>query len=182
MAKISDESVRARTGKDWETWFSVLDESGAAEMNHREIVAILREKHGVAPWWQQAVAVGYEQARGLRKKHEAPDGFQVSASRTIDASVEAAYHAWVSDRERLDWLPDDHLIVSAENRNKSLRGTWAGGASRIDVYFIPREPNRVQITVNHSRLEDSGTAERMKAYWRTALDRLQTRLEGHAAE
>ena len=146
-------------------------------MTHKEIVAFLKN-HEVAPWWQQSITVAYEKARGLRVQHETPEGFQVSASRTVSAPVEAAYHAWVSDRERLDWLPEDRLIITTRNRNKSVRGTWARGPSRIDVYFYPRESGRTQVSVNHTRLPDAAAAESMKAYWRVAMDRLQAHLEG----
>ena len=34
------------------------------------------------------IAVTYEQACGLRDKHEKPQGFEISVSRTIDAPIE----------------------------------------------------------------------------------------------
>lgn len=177
MAQITDEAIRARTGKDWRSWFEILDRAGAAEMNHKEIVALLRDNHDLSPWWQQSVTVEYEKARGLRQKHEKSDGYQIGASRTMNVPVQAAYHAWASDRERLDWLPQDHLIITTKNREKTIRGTWAGGPTRLDVYFTPRETNRVQVTVNHSKLPDSKAAEDMKVFWRITLARLQEYLE-----
>jgi hypothetical protein len=69
---MSDEAVEAKTGKTWSRWFKHLDAAGARKMTHQEIVAHLRDKHDVRPWWQQMVAVTYEQARGLREIHEKP--------------------------------------------------------------------------------------------------------------
>lgn len=73
--RMSDEAVQAKTGKNWEAWFKILDKAGAQKMNHKEIVAYLNQKHYVGPWWQQMVTVAYEQARGLREKHETATGY-----------------------------------------------------------------------------------------------------------
>ena len=177
MAEISDEVVRARTGKQWQEWFALLDEAGAADLSHKEIVALLREQHQVAAWWQQSITVAYEKARGLREKYETPDGYQISTSRTMAVDVATAYRAW-ADRARLAWLPEDRLIITTKNRDKSIRGTWAGGPSRLEVYFDIRPNGKTQISVNHTRLADAGAAAEMKQFWAQALTRLRTQLEG----
>ena len=78
----------ARTGKDWAGWFRVLDRGGAKRMDHKQIVAHLRAHHDLSPWWQQSVAVAYEQARGLRDVHEKAGGYEIGRSKTIAASLE----------------------------------------------------------------------------------------------
>lgn len=103
---MSDEAVKAKTGKDWAAWFKILDQAGARKMGHQEIVAVLSDKHGVGPWWQQMVTVTYEKARGLRAKHEKPAGYEISVSRTIAAPVNKIYHAWQDEKERAKWLPE----------------------------------------------------------------------------
>jgi hypothetical protein len=50
-ARMSDESVCAKTGKTWAEWFSVLDRAGAAALKHGEIAAYLRGEHRLADWW-----------------------------------------------------------------------------------------------------------------------------------
>lgn len=57
---VSDEAVKARTGKDWAEWFRILDQAGAQQMHHKQIVACLAGQHQVEPWWQQMVAVTYD--------------------------------------------------------------------------------------------------------------------------
>jgi hypothetical protein len=32
---MSDAAVKARTGKDWPTWFRLLDRAGAARLEHK---------------------------------------------------------------------------------------------------------------------------------------------------
>src|SRR2546426_8019727 len=92
--RMSDAAVKAKTGKTWPEWFKILDKAGAKKMGHQEIVAVLSQQHGVGPWWQQMVTVTYEQARGLRAKHETPAGYQISVSRTVAASITKVYKAW----------------------------------------------------------------------------------------
>jgi hypothetical protein len=94
VAGISDEAVRAKTGKSWSEWFAVLDSAGAADMNHPAIAKYLYHELGVSDWWSQMVTVGYEQARGRRRVHETARGFQISRSKTIEVSAARAFRAW----------------------------------------------------------------------------------------
>ena len=170
--QISDEAVRSKTGKDWSEWFDILDAAGAAAMSHKEIVAYLNQEHGVGPWWQQMVAVSYEQARGLRDRHEMPGGYQISRSKTIAAPVSALYDAWQDEATRQSWLGDAPLTIRKATENKTLRITWDDETS-VDVSFYPKGEHKTQVTVQHSKLADVSAAEQMKAYWAEKLAGLQ---------
>jgi hypothetical protein len=63
---VTDESVRSHTGKSWDEWFALLDEYGVEERGHSIAVKHLVEHFGLSPEWAQAVAIRYEDARGLR--------------------------------------------------------------------------------------------------------------------
>jgi hypothetical protein len=39
---------------------------------HTESAKHLREKHGLGPWWAQAVVIRYERENGLRRSAKAP--------------------------------------------------------------------------------------------------------------
>ena len=65
--RISDDAVRARTGKAWAHWFGVLDRFGLKEKGHTLAARHLREKHELSDWWAQAVTIRYEWERGLRR-------------------------------------------------------------------------------------------------------------------
>ena len=84
---MSDAAVKARTGKDWAGWFATLDRGGAAALDHKGIVALLSDSHGVTAWWRQMVAVEYERARGLRARHQTASGYSVAVSRTLATSL-----------------------------------------------------------------------------------------------
>ena len=81
----SDDVIRQRTGRGWEEWFELIDEAGLADRPHREIARWVAELQGVVPlaWGAQAVTVSYERARGGRAVGQHPDGFAISASKTM---------------------------------------------------------------------------------------------------
>ena len=173
---ISDEAVRASTGKGWQEWFNILDEAGATGMSHKEIVAILSEQHQVGSWWQQMVTVAYEQARGLREKYETPQGYQVSRSKTIQAPAARAFTAWADKNLRWIWLPGAEIAIRKMTPDKSLRITWQDG-SRVDVGLYPKGPDKCQVAISHNQLSDAEQVEQMKRFWGEALDRLKDLLE-----
>ncbi len=173
VTRTSDAAVRAKTGKSWPEWFAILDAVGGMRMNHKELVAHLRERYELDGWWQQNVAVAYEQERGLREKHQMPDGYQISVSKTIAASAATLHAAWTDQELRRRWLPDAEVTLRKETPGKSLRLNWGDGATRLDVAFYSKGPNKTQVTVQHNRLVDGEAAERMKRYWAEALQRLK---------
>jgi uncharacterized protein YndB with AHSA1/START domain len=176
--QVSDEAVQAKTGKDWASWLAVLDSAGAQQMSHKEIAAFLHEQHQIDPWWQQMVTVTYEQARGLRQKHQRPDGYQVSASKTLPVPLELLFRAWADPEQRSLWLPEAGLTVRKLTENKSLRLTWSDEASRVDVNLYPKGEGKSQVSLQHSRISNAEEAEQLKAYWKAALERLSQFLSG----
>jgi len=171
--RMSDEAVKAKTGKTWKEWFAILDKFGAKKMNHQEIVRYLHTKQAVGPWWQQMVTVTYEQARGLREKHQKPGGFEISVSRTINIGLTKLYKSFVTEKARRAWLPEDGLTIRTAIPNKSLRMTWSDGKSSLEVSFISKSLEKSQVVVQHSKLPDANASAKMKTYWGKALDRLR---------
>ena|SRR5258708_7237674 len=175
--RMSDESVRAKTGKTWKEWFAVLDKAGAVKMTHQEIVKLLHSSHGVGPWWQQMVTVTYEQQRGLRKVHEKPTGYQITVSRTVSAPLAKLYKQFANEKLRAQWLGEEGLVVRKATANKSLRVTWKDGKTSLEIGFYAKGDNKSQVALQHSKLPDARTAAKMKTYWGQALDRLRALLE-----
>lgn len=175
--RMSDEAVEAKTGKKWDQWFAILDKAGAKEMSHKDIVKFLNSKHDVGPWWQQMVTVTYEQARGLRQKHENSAGYEISVSRTVKVPLANLYKAVANETSRRTWLSDDGLVVRKATANKSLRVTWKDGKTSLEINFYPKGDGKSQVVVQHSKLPDAKAAAKMKTFWGQALDRLREVLE-----
>jgi hypothetical protein len=177
VAGIGDAAVERATGKTWSQWFSILDRAGAKKMAHRDIARHIHEAYAeVNGWWSQMITVGYEQARGMRDKHQKTDGFAVSRSRTMSAPVERAYAQWADARRRRTWLPDASLRMRTATENKSMRLTWLDNSTLVQVHFYGKGPAKCQVVVQHERLPDAKTAERFKTYWAERLDALQSRI------
>lgn len=173
--KISDESVKARTGRDWESWFKLLDAEGAAELDHKAIVALLTKQYQVGPWWRQMVANTYEKSRGLRADYETQHGaYQISRSRTVQAPASRVYQAWHAAPSREAWLGKTKFEVRSAKQNVQLRLAWKRPASRVEISFVPKPQGKTQVVVQHTHLADAEAAETMKDFWTGALDRLQT--------
>ncbi|HEY9421380.1 MAG TPA: DUF4287 domain-containing protein [Thermoanaerobaculia bacterium] len=174
--RMSDAAVQAKTGKTWDEWFALLDAAGARSMTHREIAAHLGKEHGVGPWWRQMVTVSYEQARGIREKHQTSSGWQASANRTFNVPVSRLFEAWCDEEQRRLWLPVAAMTIRKATPDKSLRITWGDG-SNVDVNLYPKGDAKSQVSIEHGKLPGAEAVAESKGYWKQALDRLHTLLK-----
>jgi hypothetical protein len=174
-AGVSTDAVARRTGKTWDDWFEVLDTAGAATLDQRGIIAILAQKHGIGPWWQQMIAVGYESLRGASEKPPAADGFHINSSCTLDAPLPRVFRLWNDAGERARWLADDRFVVRGATADKLIRARWGKGTSHVAVSFAEKS-GRTEVSVEHHQIESRGAAEQMKAYWAKKLGLLDQAL------
>jgi len=174
----SEEVIRRRTGRGWSEWFDTLDEWGAAERPHKEIARWLREERGVDGWGAQSVTVSYERARGLRAVGEHPEGFSVTAQKTVAVPIDRLYNAFVDESLRARWLPDSELRERTATKPKLARFDWGDGETRVIVGFIAKGEAKSTVALEHARLPDAEKASRMKAFWRDRVAVLKEVLEG----
>lgn len=174
---MSDEAIRHRTGRRWEAWFDLLDEWGAAERPHREVARWVAQEHEIDGWGAQAVTVSYERARGLRAVGERPDGFTITATKTVAVPVDRLYQAFVDESQRERWLPEGELRERTASMPKSARFDWADGRTRVNVGFTAKGEAKSAAALSHERLADAEEAERMKAFWREPVAALKEVLE-----
>ena len=168
--------------------------AGAAEWDHKAIVAYLAAEHAgsTTAWWRQSLAVGYEQARGKRAVGETADaGFQVGVQRTLDTlgrrGVGAPHLAAraLARRRRPDRAssPGERYEAPAA----AERCAWPGPATRLRLTWQPKDwaaPATLQLTVHESRpgktvlgahlekLPDAEAREEMRSHWRATLERI----------
>ena len=175
----SDEAIRGRTGRGWEEWFDLIDDWGAPERSHREIARWVAEQQGVDPlaWNAQAVAHSYERARGLRAVGEHPDGFRVTAQKTVAVAVDRLYDAFLDEALRARWLPEADLRVRTASAPRSARFDWGDGDTRVNVIFVAKGETKSTAALQHERLADAQEAERMKSFWRARVAALKEVLE-----
>jgi hypothetical protein len=177
--RTSVEALRRATGRDWDEWFGLLDEWGAAAREHGEIAAWLAAAHGLDSWWCQTITVAYERARRLRAPGSDRDGlFTVSVSKTVAVPVERLFEAFVDAELRGRWLPGGRLRERTSRPARTARFDWEDGATRVSVGFTAKGEARSRVELTHERLPDAEAAEKAKPYWRERMDALKELLEG----
>ncbi|HVL54363.1 MAG TPA: hypothetical protein VM344_08905, partial [Vitreimonas sp.] len=128
-------------------------------------------------WWAQSITVDYERARGMRARHQTRGGFSISASRTVAASPEQLLEAVTSETVRLRWLPDAPLSQRPTRAANTARFDWSDPPSRVVVTVAPKGADRATIFVQHERLPDEESADRLKQAWREWLAALKSVLQ-----
>lgn len=198
IAGISDEAVEKATGEPWAHWLEVLDAAEGTDLDHKERVAHLKESGVESPWWQQQLAVGYEQARNLREVGETADtGFQLGAQRTLNIPQSdlwalltegEARDIWLGETDSFDTEPGTQF-ETADGTSGEIRTVSAG--ERIRLTWQPEgrdEPTTLQLTVScprndeskttlrihHEKLADAAERDAMREHWQSVLDQLET--------
>jgi hypothetical protein len=173
LAGMRDEIVKEKTGCTWERWVYALDRLGADKLSHREIAALVHDTYKVGPWWTQTVAVGYERIKGLRARGQQRDGsYEASKSRTFNVPVTTLFEAWKDGRTRKRWMDGTKTKVRSATAPKSMRLDWGDGGSIVVVGFISKGPAKSSVAIEHARLPDKETADRIKEYWSERFDAL----------
>ncbi len=173
---VSDAAALAKTGKSWAQWFSQLDQAGAVGWDHKTIARHLADSYPLGGWWSQMIAVTYEQARGLRDKHEKSDGYSIQRERTVAVPVEEAWEALKS----LKWFPEakkSDIRRVREDRRLLLYLNWPDGTDVL-IGVNPKGDGKCALGVQQSKLPDRAAAERAKQYWAKRLEELRKQLEG----
>jgi len=171
LAGMSDEAVRAKTGRGWAEWVEALDLIDAIQMSHRDIAAHVRRQHQLSNWWAQTVTVGYERIRGLREIGQRRDGtYEANRSKTVAVPIAKLYRAFSHKPTRQRWLPAD-LKIRTSRREKSMRIDWADGTP-VEAHFTRKGASKSQVSVQHRKLSSKSAADRMKEYWGERLAQL----------
>jgi hypothetical protein len=179
----SEERLREQTGRGWEEWFDLLDSWGAESLGHTEIARRVGELPGVPGWYAQAVTMSFERARGLRAvgQRTGREGFVAGVSKTIAASAEDVFAAFVDPSQRAGWLPD---IVPSERTvakpSRTARYDVGDGPTRLMVTVDAKGPKKATLVVEESRLAGAEQREVRKDFWRQAVATFKMELETQA--
>lgn len=178
VAGMSDAAIKSKTGCGWEKWVKALDYHGAETMSHRDIAELVHTKYKVPGWWTQTVTVGYERIKGLRARGQRRDGsYEASKSRTFDVPVAKLFHAWATPAKRTKWLDAPGVKTRTATPPKSIRLAWSDGGI-VAAWFTAKGKSKSSVAVQHAKLPDKQTADRLKTYWSERLDALGVELRG----
>jgi hypothetical protein len=168
-------------------------------MPHKQIAEYLYEKHGLSRWWSQVVTVVYEQKPGLREKHQKSDGsYVICVSKVLPVSINTLHEFWSDGNRRNQWLTHENyntvtITISKTTMNKSMHIVWNEikkkittnnsrdnhnnknkYKTRVDVNFYDKDTSKSQVVVvvQHSKLSNLNEVEKMRSYWKKAVERL----------
>jgi hypothetical protein len=147
---MSDDALEKATGRPWGGWFELLDEAGATGWKHPAIAAWLHDEHGVPAWWCQMVAVGFEQARGMRQPGQRADGtFDVSASKSLPLDQQAALDAVITAVSAALGTPPHR-----QSRNvKFITARWELGEREFLLATAsPASGGKTSVSLTHQRM------------------------------
>ena len=198
LERISARTVREATGRDWAAWLEELYAAGAADWEHKQIVAHLERGHPeLSGWWRQSVAVGYERARGRRVPGQTADaGFQIGVRRTVGLPPAEAWELvvgrpdlWLGEGARVAFAPGERYAVPPGNGAPGARGevrvvrpgdrmrmTWQPDGwpapAILQITVTPAAAGRATIGLHLEKLADAEAREAMREHWREALGRV----------
>ena len=154
---ISDKLVVEKTGKTLEEWFILLDKKGASNMSHAEIFSLVSGIAGLNPlgqWNQNLLSTSYEWNRGLKERGQKEDGFEVSASKTINVPIHLLFEAWTITTKRNKWLKEK-ITIRKSTENKSARITWSDNETALSIDFYPKGETKSMVVVQHMKIKTS---------------------------
>jgi len=170
LAGMSDDAVRAKTGRNWREWVALLDAERCAEKPHGEIARYVSSL-GTPDWWTQTVTVGYERIRGLRAiGQRRGGGYEASKSRTFAVPVDRLYQAFATARLRAQWLPEE-VDVRSSRANQRMRLRMPDDTV-VEIGFTEKTAGKSAVAVQHSKLPDRAAVDARKAWWSERFDAL----------
>lgn len=194
LAKTSDEAVTRATGFNWQYWMQFLDRLNGRDLNHKQIVAVLKAEN-VSPWWCQKIANTYERFTGKSAIGKTSDvGFEIGVSRTIEVSPEELWTFLTSPQGYMEWLGDT-LPAGFESKHSGfghaaysvtvfrplshIRMTW-----KPDKYLqkttlqirVEGKGRKTVLSFHQEKLPDAKAREEAKIYWTNVAERIKSQL------
>jgi activator of HSP90 ATPase len=193
IGQVSTASVHKGSGKHWREWINILDRAGAGGWTHQEIVAFLKKKYKLRPWWQQGVTIGYEIHTGKRVPGQTLKGdYSVTSTKAfaIDAkslwklvSSAKGIDIWLQPLSSFSLRPKSQYEVAGgifgEVRTmkapQRIRMTWQDSdwekPTTLQINVYPKK-GKSMLVIQHEHLKTASLKEEMRKRWRRALEKL----------
>lgn len=154
-------------------WFKFLDKNGAKKMSHKEIfdfVKSTKKLNELGIWKMNLFTTTYEWDRNIKQRGQRENGFEISASKVICKRADLIYQYWTDESLRKKWLKEK-IEIRKTALNKSLVITWNDGTT-VRVEFYKKSEDKTSVVVQHLKLPDFETSEKMKNFWKESINNL----------
>jgi uncharacterized protein YndB with AHSA1/START domain len=197
LARTTSESLVKHTGFNWDQWIVKLKKAGADLLTHKEIVALLKTKFKVTPWWQQIIASGYEIHIGKKIEGQNEKGlYQVTVTKMMNIAPKKMWdflsspeglNVWLKPLSEFHMEKGESFEVSGgifgEVRTikppEKVRLKWEdpdwARKSVVQIYVLPRptEKNRCMLVIMHEELMNPRIKEKQRTYWKGIVTEIE---------
>ena len=168
--RVSDEAVMKATGKDWGSWFALLNKARAKNMGHTEIAHFLSTKYIKNGWWAQMVTVEYERLLGKRKVNENSDGFLVAVHKTVSMPIEKLEKLW--QKMLMSPIVQKRKLMDLQSKTKRNMIRYKADVGGVVVSFDERGRDKSRIMVESIKLPSKSAVEQNRVFWKKVLSTL----------
>ncbi|OGT83727.1 MAG: hypothetical protein A3H91_11565 [Gammaproteobacteria bacterium RIFCSPLOWO2_02_FULL_61_13] len=195
--EISEDSVRAATGRGLDEWFSLIDARGGENLGRRAIGDWMNGELKIAPWWTGTITCEYEIARGQVEKDGQPKGYTICVTKGIKADAGRCYDAftgsalldkWFGGNNRIElkeagrWQNGDGNAATIRKLNpgRNIRLNWEDAGltmpTPVEIKF-KGTAGKCTVMVTIDRLQTRAEADGYREAWGRSLDQLKLLLE-----
>lgn len=192
LGRVTTQSVFKCTGKHWHEWIAILDKAGARSWTHQEIVAFLKKKYKLGPWWQQGVTSGFELAIGRRIEGQNAKGeYSLTATKSLPLGALKVWNLLLSKEGQAAWLKPLYPVTLAPGhafetsdgffgevrtmkKAQRIRMTWQDPnwekKTVLQIHLVPRPNDKSLLAFTHDEIKHLKTQSLLRARWKTATD------------
>lgn len=170
--EMSDEAIRANTGRGWNEWCDLIEAFDGHVEGHSAVVEHLMAEHDLTGWWAQGVTVSWERITGQRLPYQQSDGlFGVSKTKTMAVDADEL-RALLLDPEGRDALfPDMTTELRSRPTSKNVRIAMEEGS--VEFTLTPKPNGRTSVNVAHTRLPEHTVVPAWQDFWTEWLEALE---------
>lgn len=200
VGRVSGESVLKGSGRDWDQWINLLQKAGAESWTHQEMVAFLKKKYKLIPWWQQGVAYGFQVATGRRADGQNLKGlYSVTATGTFPINNRELWKLLCSSEGLEAWLKPLSPFPLEVGQSYECEGGVYGEVrtmkspvrvrlswreedwpknSSVQIYVGHREGKKSMLAIMHEGLTTALQREQLRTRWKQGILDLKALLDG----
>ncbi len=192
LNRTKNASVLKHTGKTWDQWVPLIKKAGGEIWTHQELVAFLKMKYKLSPWWQQLVAGGFEVAVGKKIEGRTLQGdLTLTVTKTMPVSARELWKYLNSEEGMKIWLrplwpikikagqsfeTEDGYYGEIRTLKAPLRmrlkwcdPNWAK-PTVAQLYIVPKPGNSCLCVFSHEKILETRNQERLRMRWRAAVE------------
>jgi len=198
IGPYKSESLIKHTKKSWDQWIDLLNKSGAKSLDHSEIAAHLKKKYKLTPWWQHAVAWGYEVHLGRKVEGRNAKGrWSLTATKSLHRSSKDVWRYLTNEDGQAVWLrPLDPISIETKatfettdgyfgeirtmKAPQRIRMSWSDPEwdrpSYVNLIVVKRPGDKCLLAFMHGELPDSRTRDNLRVRWREVLEEIAVKV------